>query len=67
MRELGYDRPLYILPFDHRGSYLQQASTLEEFDGDYAAELAAAQGELVAAKYVVYDAFRAAVASGVSK
>jgi hypothetical protein len=21
MRVLGYDRPLYILPFDHRGSF----------------------------------------------
>lgn len=24
MKDLGYDKPLYILPFDHRGSFQDQ-------------------------------------------
>jgi 5-dehydro-2-deoxygluconokinase len=58
---VGYDKPLYILPFDHRGSF---QTKLFGWKGD----LTAAQtAEIAAAKQVIYDAFKAAVAGGVPK
>ena len=57
----GYDRPLYILPFDHRGSFQKKMfgwkGTLSE----------AQTAEIAAAKQVIYDGFKAAVAGGVPK
>jgi len=59
MTDRGFDRPLYILPFDHRGSF---QSGLFGWKGTLTSE----QTERVAAsKAIIYDGFRAAVAGGV--
>jgi 5-dehydro-2-deoxygluconokinase len=58
---IGFDKPLYILPFDHRGSF---ETKMFGWEGD----LTPAQtAEIAAAKQVIYDGFRAAVAGGVPK
>jgi myo-inositol catabolism protein IolC len=61
MKTLGFDQPLYILPFDHRGSF---ETKMFGWHGD----LTAAQtAEIAAAKQVIYDGFKAAIAAGVPK
>jgi 5-dehydro-2-deoxygluconokinase len=61
MKTLGFNQPLYILPFDHRGSF---ETNMFGWHGD----LNAAQtAEIAAAKQVIYDGFKSAVASGVPK
>ena len=61
MKAIGYDQPLYILPFDHRGSF---ETKMFGWHGD----LNAAQtAEIAAAKQVIYDGFKAAVAAGVPR
>jgi 5-dehydro-2-deoxygluconokinase len=61
MKTIGYDKPLYILPFDHRGSF---ETKMFGWHGD----LTAAQtGEIAATKQVIYDGFKAAVEAGVPK
>src|SRR5438876_1120044 len=61
MRTLGFDKPLYILPFDHRGSFVTK---MFGWHGD----LTPAQtAEIAAAKQVIYDGFKAAVMAGVAK
>ena len=57
----GYDQPLYILPFDHRGSF---QTKMFGWHGDLTPEQTA---EIAAAKQVIYDGFKAAVAGGVPK
>jgi myo-inositol catabolism protein IolC len=58
---LGYDKPLYILPFDHRGSFETKMFGWHE-------PLSAAQTEEIAtAKKVIYDGFKAGVTAGVPK
>src|SRR3954471_1238667 len=57
----GFDKPLYILPFDHRGSF---QTKMFGWKGTLTAEQTA---EIAATKQVIYDAFRAAVAGGVAK
>ena len=58
---LGFDRDLYVLPFDHRGSFETKMFGWEE-------PLTPEQTAKIAdAKRVVYDGFRAAVAAGVPK
>jgi glucose-6-phosphate isomerase len=58
---LGYDHPLYILPFDHRGSFEIKMFGWHE-------PLSAAQTEEIGnAKKVIYDGFKAAVDAGVPK
>lgn len=57
----GYERPLYIQPFDHRESF---QTKLFGWKGGLTAEQTAA---VVAAKLVIYDGFQAAVAGGVPK
>ena len=57
----GYDRPLYILPFDHRGTFLAKMLGAK---GPPTAEQAAA---IAAMKQVIYDGFRAALAGGVPR
>lgn len=57
----GFTRPLYILPFDHRGSF---ETGMFGWHGDLNAEQTA---QIAAAKQVIYDGFKAAVAGGVSK
>lgn len=57
----GYDKPLYLLPFDHRHSYVSDMFHLTP-------PLDATQHASVAAsKRVIYDGFQAAVGSGVPK
>jgi 5-dehydro-2-deoxygluconokinase len=52
----GYDKPLYILPFDHRHSFItgvfhwQDALTADQV------------ANIVAGKQVIYDGFNAAIA-----
>jgi 5-dehydro-2-deoxygluconokinase len=59
MTTIGYDKPLYILPFDHRASF---AAKMFGWKGELTAEQTA---EIAGAKQVIYDAFKAAVADGV--
>jgi 5-dehydro-2-deoxygluconokinase len=59
MTTLGYDKPLYILPFDHRGSFQTKMF------GWKGALTAAQTAEIAAAKQVIYDGFKAAVHDGV--
>src|SRR6478752_871405 len=61
MMAVGYDKPLYILPFDHRGSF---QTKMFGWKGTLTAEQTA---EIAAAKQVIYDAFKAAVLDGVPK
>ena len=58
---IGYDQPLYILPFDHRGSF---QTKMFGWKGTLTAEQTA---EIAATKQVIYDGFKAAVADGVPK
>ena len=58
---LGYAKPLYVLPFDHRGSF---QTGLFGWRGTLNAEQTA---RVSAAKHVVCDGFKAALAAGVSK
>jgi 5-dehydro-2-deoxygluconokinase len=58
---IGYDRPLYILPFDHRGSF---QTKMFGWKGTLTPEQTA---QIAAAKQVIYDGFQAAVAAGVPK
>lgn len=61
MKTIGYNRPLYILPFDHRGSF---ETKMFGWHGD----LTPAQtAEIAQAKQVIYDGFKVAVAASVSK
>src|SRR6202030_223669 len=58
---IGYNRPLYIQPFDHRGSF---QTKLFGWKG----KLTEAQtAEIAASKQVIYDGFKAAIAGGVPK
>jgi len=57
----GYDRPLYILPIDHRG-------TFESGVSGWRGPLTAMQtADIAAAKRVIYDGFKAAIAAGAPK
>jgi myo-inositol catabolism protein IolC len=57
----GYDRPLYFLPFDHRGSF---KTGMFGWTGTITPEQTA---QIAATKQVIYDAFKAAIADGVHK
>jgi myo-inositol catabolism protein IolC len=57
----GYDRPLYIMPFDHRGSFQTKMFGWESPLND------AQTAEISSAKRVVYDGFLVALAGGVPK
>jgi 5-dehydro-2-deoxygluconokinase len=58
---VGFDKPLYILPFDHRGSF---QTKMFGWKGTLTPEQTA---EIAAAKRVIYDALVASVAGGVQK
>jgi myo-inositol catabolism protein IolC len=58
---LGYTKPLYILPFDHRGSFQKN---LFGWKGELSADQTA---QIAAVKQVIYEAFQAALADGVPK
>jgi myo-inositol catabolism protein IolC len=55
MSPVGYDRPLYILPFDHRGSF---QTKLFCWSGTLTADQTA---QIAASKQVIYEGFRAAL------
>jgi 5-dehydro-2-deoxygluconokinase len=57
----GYDKPLYVLPFDHRATF---SKNMFGWKGPLSPEQTA---EIAAVKQVIYDAFKAAVAGGVPK
>jgi 5-dehydro-2-deoxygluconokinase len=58
---IGYDKPLYVLPFDHRATF---SKTMFGWEGP----LSPPQTEKIAAvKQVIYDGFQKAVAGGVRK
>jgi 5-dehydro-2-deoxygluconokinase len=54
----GYDRALYILPFDHRGSF---QSGLFGWKPPLSAQQTA---DIAGSKQIIYDGFRAALAAG---
>ncbi len=58
---IGFDQPLYIQPFDHRGSF---QTKMFGWKGKLTTEQTA---EIAAAKQVIYDGFKAAVTAGVPK
>jgi myo-inositol catabolism protein IolC len=55
----GYEKPLYILPFDHRGSF---ETGMFGWKGELSPEQTA---QIAAAKQVIYEGFQSAVAGGV--
>jgi 5-dehydro-2-deoxygluconokinase len=57
----GFDQSLYILPFDHRGSF---QTKMFGWKGSLTNEQTA---QIAAAKRVIYDGFLAAVANGVPR
>jgi len=57
----GYDRPLYIQPFDHRGSFQTKMFGWQSPLSD------AQTAEIAGAKRVIYDGFLAALAGGVPR
>src|ERR1700761_9587492 len=59
MAPRGYKHPLYVLPFDHRGSF---ESGMFHWHGALTSEQTA---QIAAAKQVIYDGFKAALAAGV--
>ena len=58
---IGFDQPLYLLPFDHRESF---ETKLFGWEG---ALSAAHTAQIAAAKQVIYDGFLAAIAGGAPK
>jgi 5-dehydro-2-deoxygluconokinase len=58
---LGFDKPLYVLPFDHRGSFQSKMF------GWKGALSPAQTAEIAATKQVIYEGFKAAVTGGVAK
>jgi len=59
MAPRGFDHPLYILPFDHRGSF---ETGMFGWHGALTPEQTA---QIAAAKLVIYDGFQTAIAAGV--
>jgi 5-dehydro-2-deoxygluconokinase len=61
MRIRGYQKPLYVLPFDHRGSF---ETGMFGWKGALDPEQTA---KIAAAKQVIYDGFQQAIADGAPK
>jgi myo-inositol catabolism protein IolC len=61
MAPRGYDRPLYVLPFDHRGSF---ESGMFGWQGALTPDQTA---KISAAKQAIYDGFKAAISGGVDR
>ncbi len=61
MTPRGFDGPLYVLPFDHRGSF---EAGMFGWHGTLDEEQTA---QIAAAKQVIYDGFKAALAGGVKQ
>jgi myo-inositol catabolism protein IolC len=58
MRSIGFDSPLYVLPFDHRASFERK---MFGFDDPLTPEQTV---KIEEAKRVIYDGFLAAIAAG---
>jgi myo-inositol catabolism protein IolC len=58
---LGFDRPLYLLPFDHRESF---KTRMFGWQGPLTEDQTA---QIAAAKQMIYEGFTAAIAGGVPK
>jgi 5-dehydro-2-deoxygluconokinase len=58
---IGFDQLLYVLPFDHRGTF---QSKMFGWKGTLTAEQTA---QIAAAKQVIFDGFKAAIAGGIPK
>jgi 5-dehydro-2-deoxygluconokinase len=56
---IGYDQPLYVLPFDHRGTFQKN---MFGWTGPLSAEQAA---QITGMKQLIYDGFKASLAGGV--
>jgi myo-inositol catabolism protein IolC len=56
---VGYDKPLYVLPFDHRGTFQKN---MFGWTGELTAEQTV---QIAAMKWAIYDGFKAALADGV--
>ena len=61
MKTVGFDKPLYVLPFDHRGSF---QSKMFGWKGTLTSEQTA---QIAATKQVIYDGFKTAVSLGVPR
>ena len=61
MKTVGFDKPLYILPFDHRGSF---QSKMFGWKGTLTPEQTA---QIAATKQVIYDGFKTALSLGVPR
>jgi myo-inositol catabolism protein IolC len=61
MTNIGFNKPLYVLPFDHRGSFQKK---MFGWDGALSPQQTA---EIASAKRVIYEAFTAAIRAGVPK
>jgi 5-dehydro-2-deoxygluconokinase len=58
---IGFDKPLYVLPFDHRATFYNK---MFGWKGTPTAEQTA---QIAEAKQVIYDGFQAAIAAGVPR
>ena len=58
---IGYDKPLYVLPFDHRATF---SKNMFGWKGQLTAEQTE---EIAAVKQVIYEAFQDCLAGGVPK
>jgi myo-inositol catabolism protein IolC len=61
MKPRGFSQPLYILPFDHRGSFQTKMFGWEGALSD------SQTAQIAAAKQVIYEGFQKAIADGVPK
>jgi 5-dehydro-2-deoxygluconokinase len=63
MENLGYTKPLYILPFDHRTTFAQKF-----FNKNSIEDLSSEEHELITEyKKIVYEGFKKAVQNGIPK
>src|ERR1035437_2151916 len=63
MENLGYTKPLYILPFDHRATFAQKF-----FNKNSIADLTNEEHQLITEyKKIVYEGFKKAVQNGIPK
>jgi len=61
MMTIGFDKPLYILPFDHRGAFQMQMF-------GWKSPLTSGQSsQITSVKEVIYDAFKKSIEAGVPK
>ena len=58
---IGYDKPLYVLPFDHRATFSKEMFGWQEPSSPEQTT------EIAGVKQVIFDGLRAAVADGVPK